>query len=69
MNVLQQVQKLWVDAGGQDINVDLSTAEIFKESIELAAINRKSRNVVIKELNKQFDQQMTENIEVRKDLP
>ncbi len=50
-------------------NISEDTKALFKESIELSELNQKARNAVIKELNKRFDKQIAENIEVRKELP
>lgn len=50
-------------------NISEDTKALFKESIELSELNQKARNAVIKELNKRFDRQIAENIEVRKELP
>ena len=50
-------------------NISEDTKALFKESVELSELNQKARNTVIKELNKRFDRQITENIEVRKELP
>ena len=49
-------------------NISEDTKALFKESIELSEL-KKARNAVIKELNKRFDKQIAENIEVRKELP
>ena len=50
-------------------NISEDTKALFKESAELSELNQKARNAVIKELNKRFDKQIAENIEVRKELP
>ena len=50
-------------------NIFEDTKELFKESAELSELIHKAKNTIIKDLNKQFERQMAENIEVRKDLP
>ena len=71
MNSIRRIYRdILVDAQIDAIdNISEDTKALFKESAELSELIQKDRHAVIKELNKRFDRQIAENIEVRKELP